>query len=133
MEQSTILNNIEVNEILENFNIKNVSYFQLLIGGSENTNYLVKSENRKYVLCIFEKKKEKNVKVLARLLKHLEINNFNTSKLIYTSNNEFFIIWKDKPIIIKTFIEGEIMKDFSLHFLRLTGKKLAKLHQIDIP
>ena len=47
MEQSTILNNIEVNEILENFNIKNVSYFQLLIGGSENTNYLVKSEKRK--------------------------------------------------------------------------------------
>jgi len=133
MEQSTELNEIEIREILAKFDIHNISYFELLSGGSENTNYLVKSENAKYVLCIFEQKTEKNAKDLAHLLKHLEINNFNTSRLMYNSDSESVIIWKDKPIIIKTFIEGKIRKDLSPHLLKLIGKELAKLHQINAP
>jgi len=133
MEHSTRLNEIDIRTILAKFDINNISSFELLIGGSENTNYLVKSENGKYVLCIFEQKTEKNVKELAHLLKHLEINNFNTSKLIYTSDIESVIIWKNKPIIIKAFIEGEIRKDFPPHLLKLIGKDLAKLHQINVP
>ena len=133
MEQSTELNEIEIREILAKFDIHNISSFELLSGGSENTNYLVKSENGKYVLCIFEQKTEKNAKYLAHLLKYLEINNFNTSKLMYKSDSESVIIWKDKPIIIKTFIEGKIRKDLPPHLLKLIGKELAKLHQINAP
>jgi len=133
MHQSTELNEKEIREILAKFDIHNISSFELLSGGSENTNYLVKSENGKYVLCIFEQKTEKNAKDLAYLLKHLEINNFNTSKLMYNSDSESVIIWKDKPIIIKTFIEGKIRNDLSPHLLKLIGKKLAKLHQINAP
>jgi homoserine kinase type II len=133
MEQSTELNEIEIREILAKFDIHNISSFELLSGGSENTNYLVKSENGKYVLCIFEQKTEKNAKDLAHLLKHLEKNNFNTSKLMYNSDSESVIIWKDKPIIIKTFIEGEIRNDLSPHLLKMIGKELAKLHQINAP
>lgn len=133
MEQSTRLNKIEVMKILEKFDIHNISSFELLSGGSENTNYLVNTENGKYVLCIFEQKTEKNAKELTNLLKHLEINNFNTSKLIYTSDNESVIIWKNKPVIIKVFIEGKISKDLPSHLLKLVGKALAKLHQINVP
>ena len=133
MEQSTELNEIEIREILAKFDIHNISSFELLSGGSENTNYLVKSENGKYVLCIFEQKTEKNAKDLTQLLKHLAINNFNTSKLINTSDSEPVIIWKDKPIIIKTFIEGKIRNDLSPHLLKMIGKELAKLHQINAP
>ena len=133
MGQSTSLNEIEIREILAKFDIHNISSFELLSGGSENTNYLVKSKNGKYVLCIFEQKTVKNAKNLAHLLKHLEINNFNTSKIIYTSDSESVIIWKDKPIIIKTFIEGGIRKDLPPNLLKLIGKELAKLHQINTP
>ena len=133
MQQSTRLNEIDIRTILAKFDINNISSFELLIGGSENTNYLVKSENGKYVLCIFEQKTEKNVKELAHLLKHLEINNFNTSKLIYNSDSESVILWKNKPIIIKSFIEGKIRKDLPPYLLKLIGKDLAKLHQINVP
>jgi len=133
MEKYTRLNEIEIRTILAKFDIHNISSFELLVGGSENTNYLVKSENGKYVVCIFEQKTEKNAKELAHLLKHLDINNFNTSKLIYTSDNESVIIWKNKPIIIKLFIEGEIRKDLPPKLLILIGKEIAKLHQINVP
>jgi homoserine kinase type II len=85
------------------------------------------------VLCVFEQKTEQNAKELAHLLKHLEINNFNTSKLIYTDDTEPVIVWKDKPIMIKTFVEGEIRKDLPPHLLKLIGKELAQLHQINAP
>ncbi len=133
MKQSTSLNEIEIREILVKFDIHNISSFELLSGGSENTNYLVKSENGQYVLCVFEQKTEKNAKDLAHLLRYLEINNFNTSKLIYTSDGEPVIIWKNKPVILKTFIKGKIRKDLPPHLLKLIGKKLAKLHQINAP
>jgi len=133
MEHFTILNEIEVRKILTKFNIHNILSFELLSGGSENTNYLVKTENGKYVLCIFEQKTKKNANELALLLKHLELNNFNTSKLICTPESESLIIWNDKPIIIKSFIDGGISKDLSPILLKLIGKNLAKLHKIDVP
>jgi homoserine kinase type II len=133
MAQYTRLDEGEVRSILSQFDIHNISSFELLNGGSENTNYLVNSEIGKHVLCIFEQKSEKNAKELALLLKHLEINSFNTSKLIYTTNKNPVIIWKDKPIMVKVFIEGEIRKDPPPHLLKSIGKELAKLHHINAP
>ncbi|MFT6336418.1 MAG: homoserine kinase type II [Halioglobus sp.] len=133
MQQYTRLNEKEIRAIFAQFDIHNVLSFELLRGGSENTNYLVKSENGKYVLCVFEQKTEKNVKELTHLLKHLEINSFNTSKVFYTTDSESVIISKDKPIIIKAFIEGVIRKDLPPYMLKSIGKELAKLHQINAP
>ena len=114
MEQYTHLNENEIGEILSQFDIHDFSSFELLSGGSENTNYLVKSRNEKFVLSVFEQKTKKNVKKIAHLLKHLESNRFNTSRLIYSSFNEPVIIWNSKPIILKVYIEGIIKKDLSL-------------------
>lgn len=133
MEQYTHLNEKEIVAILEQFDIYNISSFKLLSGGSENTNYLVESGSRKYVLCICEQKTEKEAKELAHLLNHLEANNFDTSKIIQSTNNELVIICKDKPIMVKGFIEGKIQKALSPYLLKFIGKELGKLHQIDIP
>ena len=133
MEQYTRLNEKELTAIFAQFNIHNISTFELLSGGSENTNYLVNSENGKHVLCVFEQKTEKNAKELTLLLKILENNNFNTTKLINSIDKNSVIIWKGKPIIIKEFIEGEIRKDLKPPLLKLIGKELGKLHQINAP
>lgn len=133
MVQSVHLDEKEIEVILEQFGICNISSFKLLSGGSENTNYLVESKSRKYVLCICEQKPEKKAKELAHLLNHLEANNFNTSKIIPSTNNEFVIICNDKPTMVKGFIEGKIQKALSPHLLKTIGKELGKLHQLAIP
>lgn len=133
MEQYTRLNEREIGVILAQFDINEFSSFSLLSGGSENTNHLVNSENGKYVLCIFEQKPENKVNELTQLLTYLDANNFNTSKLIYTIDNESIFIWKGKPIIVKVFIQGEIRKELAPHLLNSIGKELAKLHQLDAP
>ena len=133
MEQYTRLDEKEINAISAQFDIHNISSFTLLSGGSENTNYLLKSESGKYILCVCEQKSEEEAKELADLLKHLETNNFKTSKIIYSNNNESVIMWKEKPIMIRVFLEGKVKQDLDPHLLKLIGKELAKLHQIAAP
>lgn len=133
MEQYTRLDEKEINAISAQFDIHNISSFTLLSGGSENTNYLLKSENGKYIMCVCEQKSEEEAKELADLLKHLETNNFKTSKIIYSNNNESVIMWKEKPIMIRVFLEGKVKQDLDPHLLKLIGKELAKLHQIAAP
>ncbi|HIF03332.1 MAG TPA: hypothetical protein EYQ84_08605 [Nitrospinaceae bacterium] len=133
MEQYTRLNEQEMATVLQQFDIAPVTSFKLLDGGYENTNYLVKSESKKYILCICEQKSEQEAEELAHLLNYLEAKKFNTSKIIPATNGDLTIIWKEKPVMLRSFIEGEVIKDLSPHLLNLIGKEVAKLHQIKAP
>ncbi len=133
MEQYTRLNKEELVKILARFNIHNISSFKLLSGGSENTNYLIESVKRKYVLCICEQKTPKTAEELVELLKYLGKNHFKTSTTVFTIDHEPITLWGGKPIILKEYIEGKIKKDLSPHLLELIGKELGKLHKIEAP
>lgn len=133
MEQYTRLNEQEMVTVLQQFDITPVTSFKLLDGGYENTNYLVTSENNKYILCICEQKSEQEAEELARLLNHLEAKKFNTSKIIPAANGDLTIIWKEKPVMLRSFIEGDVIEDLSPQLLNLIGNELAKLHQINAP
>ncbi len=133
MAQYSNLTAHEIEAILDNFSINNMESFSVLSGGSENTNYLINTEEIKYVLTICEQKLEKNARELAQLLEHLENNQFETSKIIRNANNEPVTLWKGKPIMVKKFIDGKIIKDLSPRLIELIGKELGKLHKIEAP
>ena len=133
MEHYTRLDEQEIITALSQFNIHNIMSFELLHGGSENTNYLVKTGNRKYVLSICEQKTLEQTKHLADLLDHLEKNQFKTSKIVFTADQESAVSYKGKPIMVKEYLEGKIVQDLSPHALSLIGKELAKLHKIEAP
>ena len=133
MEQYTRLNEKEIRTILSQFGIHHMSSFKLLSGGSENTNYVIITESEKYILCVCEQKTEAKAKKLADLLNYLEAQNFTTSNIITSSDNESVIVWKGKPIMIRGYLEGKIEQDLSPNLLKLIGKELGKLHQIVAP
>ena len=132
MAQYTILTKFEIETISVNFSINNIYSFKVLSGGSENTNYLINAENGKYVLTICELKTEKKTRELAHLLEYLEKHHFETSKIIRNTNNEPISFWKGKPVMIKKFIVGKILKNIPLHLIELIGIELGKLHKIEI-
>ena len=132
MVRYTSLTMHEIEEILANYTIKKISSFKVLSGGSENTNYLINAEDDKYVLTISEQKSAKKAGELAHLLEHLEKHHFETSKIIRNTNNEPVTIWGGKPIMIKKFIDGKILKDLPHHLIELIGRELGKLHKIEI-
>lgn len=133
MEHYTQLSKQEIATVLSQFDIHDIMSFELLTGGSENTNYLVKTSSQNYVLSICEQKSLQQTKYLADLLVHLEKNQFKTSKIVLTADQESAISWKGKPIMVKEYLEGNIVQDLSPNALILIGKELGKLHKIDAP
>ena len=52
----TKISKTEINIIENKFNIGKISIFSGIKKGIENTNYLIKTKRKKYILTIFEKK-----------------------------------------------------------------------------
>jgi homoserine kinase type II len=133
MAQYTMLSVGDIENIFLEYDIKNISSFEILSGGSENTNFLVIASKKKYVLTICENKSEDDLRKLALLLDHLKINNFRTSRIVCTSRNNLTSNWKNKPVMVKEFIEGKIIENMSAHQLKMTGKEMGLLHKIKPP
>lgn len=133
MAAYTVLNSEEINSIIANYAIGGVISYKILSGGSENTNYLIQTDNHSYVLTICEQKSILETTNLAMLLAHLEANDFLTSIPIKTKEKTLVSSYKEKPVLLKTFIEGQIMDDLPNHLLTLIGKQLGKLHKIKAP
>ena len=133
MAHYTRLTQQDVEAISAEFAIKNLSSFEVLSGGSENTNYILRAGQGNYVLTICEQKTEKKAKELARLLEHLENHHFSTSRLILNADNEPLSLWKGKPIMMKKFVKGKILNHLPHHLLELTGRELGILHKIEAP
>ncbi len=133
MAPYTLLNEASLLTILAHYDIKKVTSYAILSGGSENTNYLVRTEHKAFVLTICEQKSMQETKQLASLLAHLKQNNFTTSIPIKTIRGTFTTVWNGKPTMLKAFIEGDIIKDLSNDILKYLGRELAKLHKIKAP
>ena len=87
MAQYTTLNQQEIDIIGAEFSIKNIDSFGILSGGSENTNYVLKTENGSFVLTICEQKTAQKARDLALLLEHLEKH-----QLCFENRKRFFCI-----------------------------------------
>ena len=133
MTQYTTLTKKDVETILRPYGVEQITSFKILNGGSENTNYQVQTNSEKLVVTICELKTEKNATELAQLLEHLAHNNFETSTLKRTQDNELLTLWQGKPIMVKSFVEGTIIDHLPNHLITLIGSELGKLHKIEAP
>jgi homoserine kinase type II len=133
MAHYTVLNEIDIQAILINYSTEKVLFYKVLSGGSENTNYLINTECRSFVLTICEQKSSKEATELASLLEYLNHNKFSTSILIKTITGALTSVWNDKPVMLKEFIDGDVVEDLSESLLTYLGRELAQLHQIKAP
>lgn len=134
MAAYTSINKEEVAILLqEQYGITNILTFKILSGGSENSNYLIRSTNRAVVVTICEQKTATSTRHLAQLLMYLNANGFATSQVISTLKGKLITSFKGKPILLKEFMAGTIEEDLSKKQLTKLGQQLAKLHQIPAP
>ena len=102
MVTRTHLSQTDLENILKtDYKLGSIFNYKVLGGGSENTNYWIKVENKEVLLTVSEQKSLKQATELALLLEYLGENNFNTSKVIRTVKGELAIISNEKPIIVK--------------------------------
>ena len=129
----TELNKNEIQNIANDYFLGNVSSYSALSGGSENSNYLVDSNQGKFVLTICEQKTIEEANQLASILTHLNRNNYKTSKVILNKKQQAISSYLDKPIMVKGFLDGKVTENISEDLMFLVGVELGKLHKVKIP
>ncbi len=118
-------------DLAQNFDIGTVIDCKLMEGGQVNENYLVQSDTNKYVMTVFNTKKYSEiVDMLASLIDLSEKGFSKCSKIIQTIKNIDFHI-NDYIVIMKEYIEGDVIEDMDERKLFKVGKILAQLHKIE--
>ena len=124
----TKINRKDLSFINQRFNYKFLS-FQGIKKGIENTNYLLKSKNKKYILTIFEKRvSEKEIPFFMKLMEEINNSNINCPKPLRNNKGKYLIKLKNKTACIVSFLKGKDKKKLNLKNCYDIGKMVAQMH-----
>ena len=125
----TKINQKEIITINENFNIEKIISFKGIKQGIENTNFLLKSKKKKYILTIFEKRVlQKDIPFFMKLMDNLYSSRINCPKPLKTKDNKYLIKLKNKTACIVSFLEGKDKKILKTNDCYVIGKAVARMH-----
>ena len=121
----------DISIINNNFDIDKIISFHGIKKGIENTNYLLKSKNKKYILTIFEKRvSQKEIPFFMKLMDILNISKIICPKPLKTNNKNYLIKLKKKSACIVSFVEGKDKKTLTPNDCLAVGKSIARIHQV---
>ena len=121
----------DISIINNNFNIEEIVSFHGIKKGIENTNYLLKSKNKKYILTIFEKRvSKKEIPFFMELMDTLNSSKISCPKPIKTYKKNYLIKLKNKSACIVSFLEGKDKKFLKNSDCLAIGKFIARMHLI---
>ena len=127
----TKINKDSISYINKIFDIENFESFQGIKQGIENTNYLLKSKNKKYILTIFEKRvKDKELPFFMKLMEKLDNSKINCPKPIRNKKGDYLFKLKNKKACVVTFLEGKDKKKLNIKNCYEIGKIVARIHSI---
>ena len=125
----TKINKKDLSYINKNFEDKNFISFKGIKKGIENTNYLLRSKNKKYILTIFEKRvTKKEIPFFIKLMDKLHALNINCPKPLRNTNGKYLIKLKNKTACIVTFLNGKDKKTLNLKNCYDVGKTVGEMH-----
>lgn len=133
MEPYTQLDQQAIEQIAKQYPITPVTHFRPLEGGSENSNYYLSTEEQAYVLTICESKTFAATEALAKLLFHLEKHQFSTTQILRNKQGGMLGVFHEKPILLKSYLTGKVVEQFSDQLLVAIGTSIAHLNQIPAP
>ena len=120
---------IELNEFLDLYSIGKADDLVGIKSGIENTNYLVKINNQKYILTIFEKRTHQDdLPFFFNLMNHLNDSGIKCPQAIKTKDDEYYKLLKGKPASLTSFVNGKILNRIEPNHCSELGKSMALLH-----
>ena len=126
----TKINKKEISYINKKFEIDTITKFKGIKQGIENTNYLLKSKNKKFILTIFEKRvSQKEIPFFMKLMDQLNSSRINCPKPLKNKNGNYLIKIKNKTACIVSFLNGKDKKSLNLKNCYDIGKLIAEMHQ----
>ena len=127
----TKINQRDIDIINSKFNIEKILTFQGITKGIENTNYILNSKNKKFILTIFEKRVlPKEIPFFMKLMDHLNDSKINCPRPLKTKSKNYLIKLKNKTACIVTFLKGKDKKKVNESDCYAIGKTIAKMHLV---
>ena len=127
-----IYTKISRNDIIsigQKFNLGKIISFKGIKKGIENTNYLIRTKNNKYILTIFEKRvQKKDLPFFMSLMDKLNNHKINCPKPQKSKKGNYLVNIKNKPASIVSFVEGKEKNKLKIKDCYEIGKNIAKLH-----
>ena len=125
----TKINKKVISYINNKFEIDRIIKFKGIKQGIENTNYLLISKNKKFILTIFEKRVvKKEIPFFMKLMDQLNDANINCPKPLKNKNGNYLIKIKNKAACIVSFLDGKDKKNLNLKNCFDIGKIIAQMH-----
>ena len=119
----------EVLNINKKFKVDRFINFKGIKQGIENTNYLLKSRNTKFILTIFEKRvSPKEIPFFMKLMDQLNNFKINCPKPLKNKNGNYLIRIKNKTACIVSFLNGRDKKKLSFKNCFDVGRTIAQMH-----
>ena len=136
MATYTQLNKQDIQSLADNYDLRVIKFLPI-DGGSGNSSYILKTEKSSYVLTVCDDKKIDEVFKMGQLLLLLETHNIPWNRLILPVNSEILTTFTTadgvKPVILKNYIEGQVIKQLDETMLFEVGRQAAQLNQISPP
>ena len=120
----------ELNGLLSRYDLGKLQGYNNLAGGLANSSFRITTETGEYTLSICDEKNLQDIEMLTALLVQLEEQQYPSSRLIRTSDGRRLLEYQGKPVYVKEYIQGEVVKLLSENMLAQVGEKLAHLHTI---
>ena len=125
----TKINKKDLLTINKKFVDKKFINFKGIRQGIENTNYLLKSKNEKFILTIFEKRVlKKELPFFMKLMDQLSSSKINCPRPLKNKNGDYLFKLKNKSACIVTFLKGKDKKTLNLKNCYDIGKIVAEMH-----
>ena len=136
MATYTQLNKQDIQSLADNYDLRVIKFLPI-DGGSGNSSYILKTEKSSYVLTVCDDKKIDEVFKMGQLLLLLETHNIPCNRLILPVNSEILTTFTTadgvKPVMLKNYIEGQVIKQLDETMLFEVGRQAAQLNQISPP
>ena len=127
----TKLSEENIKQFFSKYNLGNVKNYQGIKEGIENTNYLVHTNENKFILTIYEKRvDEKDLPFFMSLMRNIFDSDFSSPEPIINKNGSYITELMGKKAAIVSFLEGSAKKKLSPENCYDVGVKTAKLHLI---
>ena len=127
----TKINKDDISFINKKFDIEEIISFQGIKKGIENTNYLLKSKNKKFILTIFEKRVfNKEIPFFMKLMDKLNNSKINCPKPLKNNDGKYLIKLKNKTACIVSFLKGKDKNKLDLKNCFEVGKIIAQMHLV---
>ncbi|MDB9802224.1 homoserine kinase [Candidatus Pelagibacter ubique] len=121
----------DISSLINNYQINKIEKFKGIKKGIENTNYLLKTKQNKFILTIFEKRvKKKDLPFFMNLMEKLNHKKIICPKPLRTKKGTHITNIKTKSACIVTFLEGKDKTILNNNNCFDVGKNIAKFHKV---